>query len=524
MGRGPARAGWRRPRSARVVLAVACAFGIGAVPANAATLKHWWKADNDAVDAIVANNGALVGNTTFTTGALNQAFSFDGSGDYVSVPDAASHYPSGSFTVDLFAKTAVGTGLQMFFAVYECANFCPLSMANSNIDLELFNGIARGFVRDADGGGPDSGGQLISGGPSLADSAFHHYFFVRDVEATRLALYVDGIEIAEQDLNPAVAGALANTDGEADPLTIGAYIEGGLSTPNGEVNGAVDEVKFWEGAEYPDKTPPSITAAVSGQGENGWLLANGEVAWNVSDESILRGKQGCDTTAITADTASQTLTCTASSAGGQSSESVTIKRDATPPVLTCAAANPAFGVGQAGQRVSVTVTDGLSGPAADTASAPADTSTAGARTAQITGLDNAGNSAVISCPYTVQPAPVQPAPVQMVLGATAHPEVITITNLSRCLRIGPFTYRFTVPLKKLQGGSKVNRRSRVTIVKFTLDGKRDGSDKKRPFIANINTSALSDGQHVLTADVLLQVPHTGKRFHRKQRFPFNTCA
>jgi hypothetical protein len=516
MGRGAHPAERRWARSAHVLLAAFCAFGIGAAPANAATLKHWWKADNDAVDAVDANNGALVGNTTFTTGALNQAFSFDGSGDYVSVPDAASHYPSGSFAVDLFAKTAVGTGLQMFFSVYECANFCPSSMANSNIDLELFNGIARGFVRDADGGGPDSGGQLISGGPSFADSAFHHYFFVRDVEATKLALYVDGIEIAEQDLNPAMAGALANTDGEADPLTIGAYIEGGLSTPNGEVNGAVDEVKLWEGAEYPDKTPPSIAAAVSGQGENGWLLANGEVAWNVSDESILRGKQGCDTTAIPADTASQTLTCTASSAGGQSSQSVTIKRDATPPVLTCAGANPAFGVGQAGQRVSVTVTDGLSGPATATASAPADTATAGAQTTQITGFDNAGNSADISCPYTVEPAPVQ--------AATVQPAVITITNLNQCLRIGPFTYRFKVPLKKLQGSSKVNRRSRVTIVKFTLDGKRDGSDKKRPFIAKINTSALSDGQHVLTADVLLQVPRTGKRFHRKQRFPFNTCA
>jgi hypothetical protein len=139
-------------------------------------------------------------------------------------------------------------------------------------------------------------------------------------------------------------------------------------------------------------------------------------------------------------------------------------------------------------------------------SAAADTSSAGSRSVKLTGSDAAGNTASISCPYTVL------APVT------------TITSLHQCLRVGPFRYRFKVPLKKLQGGKKVNRRSRVRVVTFKLDGKPDGSDRTRPFIAKIATARLSEGRHLLTADVLLQVPHSSTRIRRRQSFSFNTCA
>jgi len=45
-------------------------------------------------------------------------------------------------------------------------------------------------------------------------------------------------------------------------------------------------------------------------------------------------KTGCDTTTIGSDTGGTTLTCSATSAGGTDSKSVTIKRDATDPTVT----------------------------------------------------------------------------------------------------------------------------------------------------------------------------------------------
>jgi len=48
----------------------------------ASSLTGWWKGDGDANDAVAGNNGTAQGGAIFTTGEVNQAFSFpDASGD-----------------------------------------------------------------------------------------------------------------------------------------------------------------------------------------------------------------------------------------------------------------------------------------------------------------------------------------------------------------------------------------------------------------------------------------------------------
>jgi hypothetical protein len=70
----------------------------------------------------------------------------------------------------------------------------------------------------------------------------------------------------------------------------------------------------------------------------------------------------------------------------------------------------------------------------------------------------------------------------------------------------------------------VNRRSRVTLVIFTLDGRPNGTDGKRPFVATVFGTKLTPGKHTLTSDVRLQVPKTEKKFRKKFSFTFNTCG
>ena len=492
----------------RLALALTAASILGLAGSAQAALIHEWQGDGNANDSVGTNNGSLVGDTTFTGGVSGQAFSFDGNGDYVTVPDDPSHYFSGSFTVDGWAKTSQDDTDQIVVASYECAMFCPTNMANSVFLLDVLNGQAEGFVRDASGLGSVDGGQEIVAGPPIADGAFHHLVFIRDVEGSRLAMYVDGREVEDDPLEPGVAGALANQDGEADPLTIGAVITGGTTDPEHLFDGAIDDVRLSTSADYPDTTPPVIAPAIAGPaGSGGWYRGDVQAGWTISSASIVRSSSGCDTVPITADTAGTPLTCTATTAGGTGSNSVAIKRDATPPKLTCASPAPAFAVGVSGKRVSATVSDALSGPASATASAPADTGAAGRKTATVTGSDAAGNNGSASCPYDVSPL-----------------KSVTVKSLKRCLPSGPFNYRFKVPLKKLVSGKRVNRRSRVTVVKFKLDGKTDGSDRKRPFIASINVSKLADGRHVLSADIRLRVPGTKKTFRRRQRFGFSTCS
>jgi hypothetical protein len=490
-----------------LLLAVAV-LALAPTAARAATVIHWWKADGNTNDSVGTNNGSLVGDTTFADGESGKAFSFDGAGDYVSVPDDPSHYFTGSFTMEAWAKTSGTNEQQMIAAIYECGNSCPSNHANSSAILQLFQNQAYGFVRDAAGLGPNAGGQDVQGGPSINDGVFHHLVLIRDVEAMKLALYVDGTEVDEEDLDPAAAGALANEDSEADPMTIGANILGGASSPANEFTGLIDDVKLSTTTDYPDTTAPVVSPAVSGPlGNNGWYLGNVTVGWSIATRSFVRSKTGCDPVGLTSDTAGSSFSCHATTVAGSGSGSTTVKRDATPPKVTCSSPAPTFAVGASGKQVTASVSDALSGPASTKASAVAGTSSAGKKSVTVSGTDLAGNVGSASCPYTV-----------------ARQTSVSIKSLKRCLPTGPFTYRFKVPLKKLQGGKKVNRRSRVRVVKFKIDGKADGSDRKRPFVASINVSKLADGKHVLSADIKLQVPGTKKTFRRKQKFAFSTCS
>ena len=85
-----------------------------------------------------------------------------------------------------------------------------------------------------------------------------------------------------------------------------------------------------------DATPPAIVPTVGGTlGGAGFYTSDVSISWSVEDpESAITEQTGCASQTVTADTAGVTITCEATSAGGTASESVTIRRDATPPVIT----------------------------------------------------------------------------------------------------------------------------------------------------------------------------------------------
>lgn len=85
-----------------------------------------------------------------------------------------------------------------------------------------------------------------------------------------------------------------------------------------------------------DTTPPVITRTITGTaGSNGWYTSNVSVAWTVTDaQSAVTIVSGCGTQQFTSETASATSSCSASSAGGPSSDSVSLKIDKTGPSAT----------------------------------------------------------------------------------------------------------------------------------------------------------------------------------------------
>ena len=121
-----------------------------------------------------------------------------------------------------------------------------------------------------------------------------------------------------------------------------------------------------------DATPPVITPEVGGMlGTNDWYVDDVAVSWTVTDgESAVTATSGCDPTTVSTDTTGVTFTCSATSTGGASSQSVTVKLDKTGPT-----ANLAVPVGTLGLdgwytddvTVSTSGSDDVSSPVSCTA-------------------------------------------------------------------------------------------------------------------------------------------------------------
>jgi hypothetical protein len=107
--------------------------------------------------------------------------------------------------------------------------------------------------------------------------------------------------------------------------------------------------------------PPEIVVTITGQlGSNAWYRSNVTVDWQVTGET---SSSGCDTVTLAADTAGTKLTCTAESNGDETTKSVTIKVDKTPPTASAAADRPPDANGWYNQPLTVSSSgaDAMSG-------------------------------------------------------------------------------------------------------------------------------------------------------------------
>jgi hypothetical protein len=151
-----------------------------------------------------------------------------------------------------------------------------------------------------------------------------------------------------------------------------------------------------------DETPPEVTPTIFGTvGSAGWYRSNVTVNWSISDpESIILDTE-CDTaTTLTVDTSGTKLTCWAKSDGGETTKSVTIKLDKTPPAVVVAPERPPDANGWYNRPLSVyfggtDATSGMGGCGAGRYYGPDNPG------ASVTGScsDVAGNTASRSLPF-----------------------------------------------------------------------------------------------------------------------------
>lgn len=163
-----------------------------------------------------------------------------------------------------------------------------------------------------------------------------------------------------------------------------------------------------------DTTPPTITPHIDGtHGKDGWYVSDVRVTWTVTDgESAVTSTSGCDEALINYDTAGVTLTCAATSDGGTISQSVTIKRDATPPELSGAPTTSPNAEGWYNEAVTIawTCSDATSGIDGDCPADSVITDEGRGRTAEASVTDRAGNTTTAKSapPVNIDKTPPSP--------------------------------------------------------------------------------------------------------------------
>ncbi len=155
------------------------------------------------------------------------ALSFNGSSQYVAIPDSASLH-SASLTVEGWFNFASTSGTQAL--ITKAAG----SSSNSSFALTYAGGYLTASI-----GGPSGNGTAISYRWTPAVGTWHEIAFSFDAATQNETLYVDGAAVASGNANAAIGY-------DAHAVLLGAQSQNGVL--GNWFSGTIDEVRFWNSA------------------------------------------------------------------------------------------------------------------------------------------------------------------------------------------------------------------------------------------------------------------------------------
>ncbi|NJD55299.1 MAG: DUF11 domain-containing protein, partial [Nitrospirae bacterium] len=190
-----------------------------------AGMVSWWDGDNNTVDLVSRASGTMMGGATYAAGMVGQAFSFDGTDDYVDLPDGFADFTSG-FTVTLWANpTSYGYW----------ARFIDLGngQADNNILFDRRSTSNDLTLEVYDGGGSSTG--MAYAVDAITNNEWHHYAATLD-GAGKVKMYKDGLPLV----------LAADTTGVPNNVTRTSNIIGRSNWPSDAYYaGSIDEVQIY---------------------------------------------------------------------------------------------------------------------------------------------------------------------------------------------------------------------------------------------------------------------------------------
>jgi hypothetical protein len=207
------------------LLAVNQGWGQSCVPPPAGLIS-WWAGEGSAADTFGLNNGTLVGGVTFAPGEVGQAFSFNGTSQYVDVPNSASLSPMNSLTLEVWIYP---TQSAPYPSIIKKAG--EGSQQQDGYSLEIDPGGVAFWV-------------FVSGGSGWVGSA---YASLPLNQWSHLAGVYDGTNISIY-LNGVLAGTPVHAPGQVVPSGNDLQIGHDPSNPTGYFSGLIDEASVYNTA------------------------------------------------------------------------------------------------------------------------------------------------------------------------------------------------------------------------------------------------------------------------------------
>jgi len=206
-------------------------------------MVSWWDGEGNADDIIGTNSGTLQNGTSFSPGKVGQAFSLDGTNDYVTVPSSPDlNFGSNPFTISTWIKTSQTGSWKRIVAKRDPTGggyWYSLVINDSRARLELCAGCN------------------LDSGSIVNDGEWHLIVVTRDRTANMFNMYIDGILE-----NTRTDNGFAFDNGIGSPLEIGKWAS---ESYGGTYAGLIDEVQIFNRALTADEIAAIYNAGSAGQ-------------------------------------------------------------------------------------------------------------------------------------------------------------------------------------------------------------------------------------------------------------------
>ncbi|MGW8226603.1 MAG: LamG domain-containing protein, partial [Anaerolineales bacterium] len=164
-----------------------------------AGLTGWWPGDGDANDIVSGRNGIFVGDATTRSGLVDLAFSLDGDGDFIDVPDSPGlNFGPGNFTVDLWVNFNDTSGEQVLAEKWV--------QGDEYVDGWTLTKLESGELRFALDSGEGNEVALDTEGLTLLPHIWYHFAATR--QGSEITLYKNGGIVAR---NPEIGSSNLNS-------------------------------------------------------------------------------------------------------------------------------------------------------------------------------------------------------------------------------------------------------------------------------------------------------------------------